>query len=771
MKSLLNANDVLGNGPGSDFLLDTCRVLAVVEESDEVWLIDRPRLSRKEGKENQFEEYVRKPYLASLARVNTQLLDGQLVKLNFAVPSFLSDQDRLGTVDGDKELGKVQTDLEVRNRRFACIARIVCEPESSVLRPFLVVITDSILSQKIQTQAALNKVSPRHVYKTLHQFWAGGSIRHALGGGYDRCGNPGKEKPQRCHLGRKSKAFNAGLTASDGYHLSADCKRKMAYGYALIRQGVTVPDAYRMTMGAHWSTHTDDPSTGTTIAALFDRHLRPTIEQFENWGKKATQKSVTELLLGANKYRQGAISRGGSEQDLVVGVGQMSGFDATSTDVYLTRTSSRLKRLPPMTRSILKDIRTGVVYGLYCGWEGASPATALKTILHGADPDKKSWAARFGVDLPDGAMPAMLARQHLADNGELKAAEATEAECQFGFGVVFAPTRQGDRKGGVESQHKSDHAKLDHKLPGTTFGKPQERGQRAPVTEALWNYYEYMRELIFHVIEHNTRELVPELAPDAMLLVDPPIAPTRINIFNWLTEHGMNNSLPVDYDAMRAFCLPYVDAVVQKNGVFLMLEINGRKRMALRLRFTSPELVATGLLSEVKRTNKSRKTRVKLDHANPYQAWLPTKAGLIPMQSCPNDTVFRQKLPLAELVAMWEEMDLSIDSNRSAEDQFQLEKNVRRANVTSTAKEELRDEEAKSGGRTTNAALKRDLRANKAKEMDGIKRQQDQCSAPNIEDFANKACLQFVPEPIPDGNLTSMADILMERHNARRECS
>jgi hypothetical protein len=214
---------------------------------------------------------------------------------------------------------------------------------------------------------------------------------------------------------------------------------------------------------------------------------------------------------------------------LVIGLAQLAAFDGTSTDVYLTRINSKLKRLPPMTRMILKEVRVGLIYGIYCGWEPPSPATALQAILHGASQDKAGWAARFGIEMPDGAMPAMLARSHLADNGELKAEKATEAEQQFGFGIDVTPTDSGDRKGGVESQHRSDHAKLDHKVPGSTFGHRPKRGDILPVTQALWNYYEYMRELILHIIWHNTIEEVSDLAPDDMLLVDPPIPPTRIN--------------------------------------------------------------------------------------------------------------------------------------------------------------------------------------------------------------------------------------------------
>jgi hypothetical protein len=254
---------------------------------------------------------------------------------------------------------------------------------------------------------------------------------------------------------------------------------------------------------------------------------------------------------------------------MVVAVGQLAGFDGTSTDVYLASHQSRLKKMPPMTRLILKEVRLGLIYGWHCSWDPPSPKTAMLAILHGAMPSKVMWAKRFGMQLEENVIPGMLCRNHLADHGELKGAEPTEAETQFGYGIDLPPTMSGDRKGGIESQHHADHAHLDRKLPGTTRGKRPGRGDVLPVTQGLWNYYEYMRELIEHVVRHNSEVEVPDLAPDDMLLADPPIRPTRINIYHWLTDRGMNVSLPCDYEALRAFTLPDVNAVIRKNGIYL----------------------------------------------------------------------------------------------------------------------------------------------------------------------------------------------------------
>ena len=218
---------------------------------------------------------------------------------------------------------------------------------------------------------------------------------------------------------------------------------------------------------------------------------RPTFPQFKRWGKAGAGVSATELLLGRREYEQKTEARGGSEHDHVAGFGHWAEFDATSTDLYLVRTTSRLRKLPPMTRMILRETRLGIIYGLYCGWEHPSPATAALCILNGADPDKHLWAKwHFDLDIPEGAIPGLLARNITADNGELKAHAATEAERQFGYSISYARAHRGDDKGGEESTHHAQHKQLDHKLPGTTLGRPAKRGEPPPATQALWNYYE-----------------------------------------------------------------------------------------------------------------------------------------------------------------------------------------------------------------------------------------------------------------------------------------
>ena len=726
MRSPFNSMDVIDNTEGNSVLPGPTRVLGYGRKDGHeiVWLIELPRASKV--KATQRKAYASGPFHRNLSELLHALAEIHIhvLKLKADPKLLMTDQDRLSTCVNDRQRKRLLKDLKDRDFRYEAIWPLVRDATSNALRPLGAVLEDTELPSRIVTRAAETKTSKPTLYNWLHRYLAGGCQRNAVLSNYDRCGNPGQPKAQNNKLGRHTRLYKKGLVSSKGYALSEKDKDRLAWGYRLISHAMRPRDAYLVTCATHWAHHEVD-DLGKTRSRLFDKTLRPTFAQFKRWGEKLSEKSITEMLLGPNRWRQQTASKGGSEQDSIAAVGQQAMFDGTSSDVYLVSYRSRLKKLPPMTRLILKESRVGLIYGFYCGWEPASPKTALMAILHGAMPCKVVWGERFGVTIPKGAIPGLIARTHLTDNGELKAAEMTEAERQFGIGLECTQTMSGDRKGGVETQHHSDHAHLDKRLPGATHGRSRRRGEDHPALGALFNYYEYMAELIRYVVWHNTVQEVPHLAPDDMLFADPPIKPTRINIYNWLTDRHMNVSLPVNYEALRAFTLPDVDAVIRKNGIYLEANIHGRKTLLARLRYTSPELAATGLLSQVKQTGTPIHVRLKMDRSNLSEAWLPTKGGMIRVTTSPRDKTILTKLTLDEWILYLEDEVIRTDLAAGAKEQADAETVMRRLDIAAKATAEANAELEKLPKPPSKKDLVSNLERNRAEELAYLQAQDD----------------------------------------------
>lgn len=738
--------DILDNGPGSTVLTGPTRVVDIdfCKQDPIVWLIDCVRPHSSQGMQRK--GYFCMPYRRSLAEINKYLSSAQCVVLKVQPPAAhtLKDADRLANCKTEGLRAKLLKQLEERDKRFTAIRPLVCVPDSNIPRRVSEVMADDGLARQIDERAEEYGHASSTLRNWMNRFWSGGCQKNALIAGYDRCGNPGQAKKQNKKLGRSPRLYITNHWATRGYPLSEQDKRRLSHGFSLITRERTPRDAYLLTSASHWAHHEVTP-TGEVRAALFPKELRPSFDQFMRWGAKLVEKTAWELIIGDTKWRQQHKTVGSSERDTVIAIGQQAFFDGTSTDVYLVSFRNRLNKLPPLTRLILKEARTGMIYGVYCGWEAPSPRTAQLAILHGALKDKSAWARRFGVEIDKESIPGLLARHMVADNGELKSNASTEAEEQFGFGISYTPASRGDTKGSVETEHKRMHAHLDHRLPGSTHGKPRSRGQAHPAADALWNYAEYMRELIRWIVWHNTVEEVPDLAPDDMLLSVPRIAPTRHNIYHWLDRKGLNASLNVDYEALRAFTLPDIEAVVAKNGIRLIGCIHGRKTRLLRLRYTSQELAQTGLLTQVKVTGKEIPTRVKMDPSDLSQAWLPTRAGMIRVTHSVRDQSINKNLTLDEWESYCEEQAVLTDLSAGDREQHRTDTILRQSAITESAKAEVKSALATLRKKPSRVALVSNLELNRRHEIE-LLRMQDQESDASINDEETTLEIHAIPD-------------------------
>jgi len=734
--------DVLAPLSAASMLEGSTRVLHLVGERDKVYLIDLPKRlpaekpkessAREEGRaeeSNRMEAYVRGPYVRSLSELATEVRSHLAQVLNLR-KSALSDADRRLTAKTAPQKRLLERAIARRDARFEIIRPLVCDPANNkVLRPIGDVLLDESMAENIRQRALECRTSKRKVYTLLHLFLALGSTKNALFSGHPRCGNPGKPKFQKRKLGRGTDLYRAGRVSTRGFALDKNKdpneandpefdgdKQKLAWGYRLIAHSVRARDAYLFTSGIFYAEHELSPD-GKRIPYLWPKTERPTFRQFMYWGKKLNNdRSIAEILLGAKLWGMKSKSRGGAVTDHVACVGQLAEFDATSTDTYLTSFLSRLKVLPPMTRMIIKDVRTQLIVGLYCGWIAESQAAALLCILHAAS-SKVEFCKRFDIDITDEDWPAILHRMFRADHGAMKGEAISEAEDQFHFGVDYPETERGDQKGGVESQHHADHKKHDEKIPGNAHGHPAERRRKVrPEDSALWNYYEYMRELILYILKYNNEE-VPDLQPVDMLAECPDIRPTRLNIFKWLRNRGMTAELQHNVEDLRAFMLPDYPATIKKNGVYIISAVGGRERIIMRQRFSSPELIATGILSEVHRTGRIVRTRIKVDPEDLSKAWMPTTNGLIPLTSTIRDATLLKRGTLKDWSGVAYELDLQGKAREGEVEQADAEDLFRREAVTKAASAQRAEELANRKEPITKGEVRRSLRPNENAEV------------------------------------------------------
>jgi hypothetical protein len=697
---------VIRPGVGEAVITSPHRVVSVRRAEDAVWLIPLPSEKNDKGSRPR---YLTGPKRHRLSTLSEALDQGHLVIEEVPPPGVwqMTAADYLNSASSPRERELRAKRLQRRDICWEAVQAIVGTGSAQDMAPIA-----KDLAEKVKAVAKRYKRSQPTIYHWLHRYWAGGECLNSLLPNTNLCGGPGKRRPQRTRrLGRKSRMFKAGLLNSEGYVLTDKDKERLAMGYALVKPGTTVADAYRLTMGAYWSEPHQDEQ-GRVHHHLLPANARPTKVQFEYWGRTLHGSPLRRRLAGLDGWSTSTLALARSAQDQVQAIGQVAMIDSTSSDVYLTLVMSRLRALPPMHRIIVVDVASTLVIGFYMGWEAPSSATALQAILCAAS-DKADMAARFGVNLKPDEWPGVLHRLYLADNGEMKSAAIAEAERQFRFGVEYTKAYSGQSKSLVETQHHTDHKALDHKLPGTTRGRQRRRGEAPPADGALWNYYEYMREFILATIAHNDEE-VPDLAPFDMRRAG--VRPSRLNVFLWMRDHGMRADIPCDLNQLRAFTLPDRKAVMRRDGIHLLMERGGRRIPGYR--FFSDDLTAHPLWQRACRSGSSPKLTVKLDSQDLSHIWLPTEKGLLRVPNVQAEQALLEGMTFGELTDEIAVQDLVSDCNREAQDQRGLDTLVRRGEITREAEREKKRQAADlPPTQVKRKRCRQSLRKNRAEEM------------------------------------------------------
>jgi len=671
---LIERNAMLVPALSKEVLDRPHRILTFDLIADELWCIELPRIDEHGHRMG----YVRGPRLLSARAVTTALKAGNLKQEAFIAPGYwaMTDEAYLTETDDPVERARRQKRIDLRDAAWNVIAPIV----SGV--PIETLVHTPSLRPRVLECADAAKCSLPTVYRLVHLYLAHGSTLNGLIPAIDKCGGHGK---QRCtstkRIGRQPSAFKRGYQPTPGFIPTEDDKARMATAYGLIGATCTRTDAYNILCAAFYS---DPPSAQSkaTAPALWPGHLRPTKQQFCYWGALLTEKIQVCAHPKIVADKKIPTHRGGSTQDLAAAIGQCAMFDATSTDVYLVSIYNRSVKLPPMTRSLLIEVRSTACIGFYCGWNPPSQATALQTILCGAR-DKSQICGRFGIPLAPDEWPGIVCRLNLADNGEMRGAKISDAERMIGFGVEYAKTYFGAGKGDVESRHHADHKGFDHKLPGSTKGKPRQRGVPHAAETACWNYFEYMRELLLYIINYNNTE-VSNLAPTQMLVEG--IRPTRINILKWMRDHGQRADIVVDLGQLRALTLPECKASMQYNGI--ILKTADGKRNIPGLRFFSDELRQDDRFIRANTTRKSEPIIVRADAEALDEIWLPSSHSLIRLPNVASDDLLIRQGTLADVVSRMDTESVYRDSHQQEVEQSSMEMTLHQQETTANARRE-----------------------------------------------------------------------------------
>ena len=170
---------------------------------------------------------------------------------------------------------------------------------------------------------------------------------------------------------------------------------------------------------------------------------------------------------------------------------------------------------PYLTMAI--DRHSRLIVGFYISFSAPSANSVLQCVKRAILPKyallkrypdiKQQWPA-YGV-------PELAA----VDNGPDLQSEAVEVACkELGFDVLFCPIRSGDKKGSIERFFRTQNTGLLHRMPGTVFSNPNERGDYQSEKEAA---------IDFNALVHILTKWI-------------------VDVYNVSPHRGLNNRRPLD---------------------------------------------------------------------------------------------------------------------------------------------------------------------------------------------------------------------------------
>jgi putative transposase len=690
MENLLDCGSCYRCIDGSIGWPEYVRVIAILQCKDVAWLIALPYARLMNDKKVKHKKsHANAPFKVCLSGLRAHIAANRLVSGPIQIPNLwtLSD-DQLATrfgsksslIDGGINSHDRQTPaikiamLNIRDQRWNKIKGLVMGTQ-------ITDILENMLLAKFIRDQRLTKVK-RSVYDAFHSYLAGGQNKNALLPAFDRCGAPGTIRKQKKKIGRKNALCRRDPSAPQGKLITFKDHENIAAGYgAFVCKDRTLQFAYDETMKTFYA-RSQTKEHGVTYVDLLDVNERPTIDQFAYWGRLLTGESTSRKQTNVIDYMKSERPLPGKATDGIPYFGHTAVCDATPIDVHCVSIVDRLERVGVASRILIDDMFVAHYrLGFDISFEPPSAKTALRAIAH-ATCNKVEFCSRYGIDIKPHEWYSCLPLNLLTDNGEFNCAEVNAAGEMLHFGLERTPTHRADLKP-VESAHHSDHAKLDHRLPGTTHGRQRQRGAAHPALDAKLTLHEYIRLYIRRVLAHNNKHEVSELLTSEM--IKDKVAPHRGEIVRWCIANGRIAHNPYDADAIKAMLYPELPAVLTEKGIFLIAKQGGTYDKVLhRARFFNDYLLTSGAM-EAARRNGHIRTCVRGLTSDLSRVWLPTKDGLKELKNVSDDVLVVNTASLADLAFIEEKLLREKLERRQQADQNRVNESTTREDVVAAA--------------------------------------------------------------------------------------
>lgn len=701
------------------------RVVAIIRTNETVWLIGLGvGLNEESGKRKRHRSA---PFKVSLTTLCENLVKRTVVPISMTVPALWSKSDdeiraslplppKLGASEAGergKYAGRPEGEcvaIYLRDLRYALIRELVKNKQ------IVEILEERLLPKWIREQGLHSK--RRQVYDAFNAYVAGNQNKNSLLPNFDKCGARGTIRIQKKKIGRPNALARYDQSAPKGKLITEEDRELLKAGYEVfINERNSVPQAYQKTMEAFYAA-SRELVDGKTNIVLLPADRIPSEKQFRYWGSLLTGESARKKRTSELKYQKNERPLPGRASDGIPGFGFKAVCDATPFDVHGVSVTDPLECVGVPHRILIADMFVDYRWGFDISYEAPCASTALAAIYHAAR-DKVEYCDRYGVKINAEDWFSCLPLQFFADGGEFNCTEVNEVLESVHSGFEKAPTGRADLKP-IESAHHSDHAKLDHTLPGTTRGRPRARGEAHPALDARLNINQLTTLYIQRTLHHNNKERVDHLLTAEM--ARDKVRPYRRDILIWCIDHGYIAHNPYDQESLRGLLLPKLPAVLTEKGVFLTGKQHGSyDKILTRARFVSDYLVTSGLMEDARR-NGRRRVVVRGLGTDLTTVWLQTTSdGLQKLTNVSHEELLNKTGSIHDLLAFEDQLLRASLQARTDTNQANVDLASQREDVVSKATQTQKHAESLVGRKRSKKEKISNIEKNRAREIKQLK--------------------------------------------------
>ncbi|SEA63548.1 Mu transposase C-terminal domain-containing protein [Rubrimonas cliftonensis] len=410
---------------------------------------------------------------------------------------------------------------------------------------------------------ARGEASRTRLYRLLRRYWQRGMTPNALLPDYANSGGRGKDKAAS---GRKR--GGRPVYGPEGINVTPDIREAFTLSvqrHLVKSKNMTVSECYNRCLGDFFCDVRVDPETGRQRRVLRDQH--PSLHQFRYWlAKDDNPLALKRKRRTARVYDKDSRGLLGSSRAEVAAPADRFQIDATVADIYLVSQFDRRRIVGRPTIYVIVDVFSGLIAGLYVGFEHASWLGAMMALINAAM-DKTAYCARYGVEITEADWPcATLPRTLLADRGEMLGPKADALVNNFGIHLENTAPYRADWKGIVEQQFRLLPAAFRDYTPGYIEPDFRERGARDYRQDATFTLDEFTAIIIRCVLFYNNEREITGYRRDAGMIAED-MPPVPIELWEWglSARGGAQRRYPED--RVRLSLLPTATASVTHRGI------------------------------------------------------------------------------------------------------------------------------------------------------------------------------------------------------------